>query len=473
MLLTPVVMLLFELQLKLQSLQHKPDNRRKRPILFFLITWCIIFVCWIPYLLTFYPGGLVGDGVEVVRMAITPGVPSSSHWSIMYALILRAVIHIGSVGFHLGLNDCLFLYAILESIVYAASCAVICCELRRSFYWIKVLSYFSVLVFAISGYFALYSMTFWADGLFGSAIVLLSIQMWKCSRTQKIEASAITKQFLLELFICLWRNNGIYLVAFVLLGTLIVTKKDAIRPVLAGCIVIAITLILKGPIYDAFGISKDSVRESVSIPLQQMAATINSGVKLTAEQGEVLYAAAPEEVWKGNYCPTLSDDIKFKIDQQYLNTHIADFMRVWFELLGQNVGTYVRAYLMQTIGFWKLNCFQGLYWDYWYGVADSYNYGLVEKDLIEDLTGKSWKPLLTQNMWFISSGTVVWIMLFSFFSILYQGKDLARLLFLFPLLGCWITIMLAAPIAFAYRYVLALAMALPLVIVIPVYRKQD
>lgn len=38
-----------------------PDNR------VFLIMWGLIFVCWTPYLLTFYPAGIVGDG------ALTPG----------------------------------------------------------------------------------------------------------------------------------------------------------------------------------------------------------------------------------------------------------------------------------------------------------------------------------------------------------------------------------------------------------------
>ena len=468
-LLFPVILLLFELQRRFGMKGFvREDDSTHHSLRFFLIAWSIIFVCWLPYLLTFYPGGLVGDGIEVVRMAVTPGFPTSSHWSPLYALILKVVIHLGGLAFD-SLNDCLYLYAVLESIAFSGVCAYLCLVLRRRFPQIRILSVLSVALFALSGFFASYGMTFWADGIFGALIVLMCIQLWDGIHAGRFSMPVIVRLSFIELFLCLWRNNGIYIVVFVLAGMLILLKKDALWPTIAGLAVIAAVLIITGPVYTALGVSKDTTRESISIPLQQMAAAINSDYELSPEQEEVLYAVAPEEVWRGNYCPTLSDDIKFKLDQAYLDEHLGGFLKVWAELLVPNFGTYVRAYLMQTIGFWKLNSFQGNYWDYWYGVEDNYNYGLYEKDLLEEATGVSIKPFLVRCTRFISSGAVVWIMLFSFFSILYQRKERQRLLVLLPLTGCWLTVMIATPIAFAYRYVFALAMALPMVVFLPMY----
>ena len=472
LLLTPFVVFLFDLQKRhpLYEAEEAGQNGRKHnDRLFFLAAWCIIAAFRLPYLLTFYPGGLVGDGIEVVRMAITPGIPSSSHWSVLYALIVRAVLRIGDRLFH-SLEKGLFLYAVLESIAYSGMCAALCCALRRRFSAHKILSYLTVALFSVSGFFATYSMTFWADGIFSGMLVFLCLWLWNFAEQGTEERFGIwglARLVFLELVVCLWRNNGIYIVGFMCVGMVVLMKKRAIRSAALGCMVIIITLMITGPVYDALGISRDSVRESVSVPLQQMAAAINSGYPMSSEQKEVLYSVAPEDVWKNNYCPCLSDDIKFKIDQNYLNGHMGDFLHVWASMMLPNLKVYIQAYLMQTIGFWKVNSFQGLYWDYWYGIQDNYNYGLEERDLIKEITGYSIRPFLVSCMRFISSGTVVWIMIYCLFSILYQGNDLRRLLVLLPLIGCWLTVMVAAPIAFAYRYVLVLAMALPVMILLP------
>lgn len=463
----PITVFLFDLQKDMMLRDCKPvavqGNRR-----FFFIAWAVIFVGWIPYLLSFYPGGLVGDGVEVVRMALTPGLPKSSHWSILYVLILKAVINLGGMIFD-DLNDCLFVYTIIESIFFSCSCAFICSNIRQRFYKIRFLPYLSLVMFAVSGFLATYSMTFWADGIFGSFIVFLCVLQWNIIGERQTSRSNIIKMIVLNLLICLWRNNGLYIIAFVLVSIAVLLKRKGVKLIVSGLFSIIIVLIIKGPVFNALDISKDSLRESISIPEQQLAAVINSGHELSSEQEDILFTLAPKEVWLNNYCPTLSDDIKFNINQDYLSHHLGSFIKVWMELLPSNLDTYLQAYLMQTIGFWKLNSFQGNYWDYWYGVTDYYNFGLHEKDLIESTFGISIRPILIKNMRYISSGTVIWIMIFSFCSILYQGKELQRLLVLMPLAGCWLTVMLATPIAYAYRYVLPLAMMLPIIVFFPVF----
>ena len=111
-------------------------------------------------------------------------------------------------------------------------------------------------------------------------------------------------------------------------------------------------MVVTGPVYDALGIRKDSLTESVSVPMQQIAAALSDGAATTPEQEAVLFRILPEEEWTASYHPTLSDDLKGNtaLDAVYLETHFGDFLAVWVQLLPANFGTYVEAYLIADAG---------------------------------------------------------------------------------------------------------------------------
>ena len=67
----------------------------------------------------------------------------------------------------------------------------------------------------------------------------------------------------------------------------------ALNMVAVGAAALVITLAVQGPGYDALGIEKDSLTESISVPLQQLAATLCEDRPITAEQGEVLFSILP------------------------------------------------------------------------------------------------------------------------------------------------------------------------------------
>jgi len=430
---------------------------------FSVFSFIIIYSSWIPYIMTYYPGGIVGDGLEIINRAMSEGVPLNAHWSIVYIYILKIFIKIGLL---LGdINKGIFLYTILESIVYALSCTRICYEIYKR---VGNYSYLCVIMYAFSGFFASYSIVYWTDSLFSCALVLIGIYMYNIYRyDKKIVIGDCIKIFLLALFISLWRNNGIYILVVCIIGLLYVNKKEysLIKTIVLA---IVISFIIKGPIYTSFGIdtSKDSKVESLSIPIQQVAAVINAGYELDNDDEKILYSIIPKEKWISLYAPTLSDDLKNSVDKEYLDSHSKEFMCIWGKLLVNNSAIYVRAYLLQTIGFWKIGMYQGNYWDYWLGVVDN-DIGIKQTNLLKKKFGIDITKELEKRMDFVSSGTMVWLMFFSICAILYQKRNKNRIVFFLPLVGCWITVMIACPIAFAYRYILAIAMSLPVIILLP------
>lgn len=464
----PVVTALFRLTGKLSvpsRARRAPDKR------IFAVMWGLIFLCWTPYLLTFYPAGIVGDGALTLEDAMTPGVPASNHWVVLYILTIRFFLWLGGLvksDPHFGV----FLYALAQSLVFSAVCAAVSYKLWK----IGVPRWGAwgcAAMYAISGFFASYGMAVWKDGLFSAGVVCLAIQLWELPRD--IGWKPCLKFALTALFLCFWRNNGIYVLVLCLIAAAVLLRRQAKRIVVCGLAVLVAAMVIQGPVYNALHIKKDSITESISVPLQQIAAVICSGTELSEEQQEVLYSILPREEWIDKYSPTLSDDIKgnAQIDREYLENHFGDFLKVWAQLLPANFGTYVQAYLMQMLGYWQPGVFLGNYHDYWIGIQDVMDRGWHITDWPDVFLGHSFAQLLGERTEYVPSGTAVWLMLLSAALLMGQGKSRRRMLVLAPFLASWAVIMVAAPIAYAYRYILMIAIGLPILCVLPFCREPS
>lgn len=460
----PAVLALYRFALRRQL--TPVQNRPSRLSVWFAM-WALIFVCWTPYLLTFYPAGIVGDGALTLEEALTPGVPSSNHWVVPVILTMRFFLWLGSLisaDLHVGV----FLYALAQSLLFSAVCAAVAYRLWRvgAPRWA---AWGSAAMYAVSGFFASYGMALWKDALFAAGVVWLALQLWQLPQAEPGWKQCLNFT-LTALFLCFWRNNGLYVLLLCLTALTVLMRRRAKR--LLACVLAAVifAMVVTGPVYDALGIRKDSLTESVSVPMQQIAAALSDGAATTPEQEAVLFRILPEEEWTASYHPTLSDDLKGNtaLDAVYLETHFGDFLAVWVQLLPANFGTYVEAYLMQTLGCWQPGVFQGSYTDYWIGVQDVAGRGWHSTDWIETLAGRSLSQLLQRSTRFVPSGTMVWVMFLVFALVLAQGQGRrARLLVLAPFAASWLVLMLAMPIAYAYRYILMLAVGLPLLCLLP------
>lgn len=458
----PAVLALYRFALRRQL--TPVQNRPSRLSVWFAM-WALIFVCWTPYLLTFYPAGIVGDGALTLEEALAPGVPSGNHWVVLVILTLRFFLWLGSL-FKSDPHFGVFLYAVAQSLLLALACAAVSYKLWRlgAPRWA---AWGSAAMYALSGFFASYGMVLWKDTLFSAAVVWLALQLWELKENGPDWKWCVGFS-LTALFLCFWRNNGLYVLVLCLAAVAVLLRRKSVRLLACGLAVVVFTMVVTGPVYDALHIRKDSISESLSIPLQQIAATIVSGAERTEEQQEFLYGLLPREEWIASYHPSLSDDLKGNdlLDTQQLEARFGEFLKVWAQLLPANFGTYVEAYLMQTLGFWQPGAFLGNYNDYWIGVQDVADRGWHLSDWIYFLIGYSPAQTLQRNTRFVASGTAVWLMILAAVLILAQGRD-RRLLILAPFAASWAVLMLAVPIAYSYRYIFMLAVGLPLVCVLP------
>ena len=466
----PVFQKISEL-ISVKKIKRADEKKALKDPLFFVISWLIIFVFWLPYLLTFYPGGIVGDGAQTLRYAMTPGVLLHNHWVVLYILVLRFFLWLGKL-ISPDVNVGVFLYVLCESIVFSGVCAFVCYSIRKKGAPL-FLQWGSVFMYSISGFFASYSISLWKDTIFAAAIVLFVILLWDLPTDGKIPVGYCIKFGLLALFMCFWRNNGLHIFLFILLGILLFYRKKVLKLLIPGVLVFLCTVIIQGPVYNALGVEKDTFVDFLSVPMQQIAAVIGENRNLSDSQQEILFNIISEEDWKNRYSPTISDNLKDAVNKDYLQSHLKDFLLVWAQLLIPNFFTYVRAYMMQTLGFWQPGVFLGGYLDYWIGIQDLFDAGYVNRDFIEEITGVSVKEDLISMIKFIPSGTIVWIMWFSFTAIFNQSEKKKRLMLFLPLIVSWLVVMLATPIAYYYRYIFMIPTALPIIVYLPFWNETN
>ena len=449
---------------------ERKGNGSSRP--FFFAVWGILICAWLPYLLSFYPGGLVGDGAEAMEFVLNPSQPIQSRWGTAFILVLRGFAALGRC-FSPDVNLGVFLYVCASFLAYSAVCAGVIATLRRMGLPRGGLVILTGL-YAFSGHYASYSIGLWKDGLFGAGIVLFSLRFRRVFQEGAAGKKEDLKTGSIMLFLCLWRNFVAYAALAAGLAMRLGTRgKQGKRMGLVLICAALCALLIQGPVFGTMGVVDTPIEESLAIPLQQVAAVVEAGESLTEDQESVLFQLLPRDDWTYLYAPADSDHIKFILEEGVLRKNLVPFLRVWVQLLFRYPGICLRAHLMETLGFWQpYGGNRGIYFDWFLGVEDLYGRGFAEKDLLLDWTGITFVPGLMRRLPFVPSGTAGWILLLSLTLILCQkGRNRTRLLMLMPFLFCWVTTLLVAPIAYSYRYVEMLAMGLPLFLALPFLRE--
>lgn len=438
---------------------------KKRELLLWILSSGFIMLCWLPYLFAFYPGVVVGDSLASINQALNAS-PYTNHYPVLYTLFVKIFLEIG--GITGSYNHGVFLYSCVQCFLLATTAGYfVYWMIRKRVPWILIIMV--ELYFAFSRIFAVYAISMWKDPLFSAALLLYCILLLDIgiSNGEKLKETKTLLQFIVLGFVIIfWRNNGIFLVAAVSLLLAFVFRKKFLKMGIGTIAMLLVSVLIQGPIYDAVGIGKDTVAESLGVPIQQIANVVVNDRELTAEQEQILFQVFPEERWKEFYTPASVDSIKFheEFNQQFLEDNVGKFLGVWFQLLPSNLDIYVDAYLMETIGFWQIGIRNSA--GYYYFYVEENNYNIQRVDMAESLLGI---PLEEELMWwidYISTGALVWLVLVSGMLIVLQ-KKYVLLWGVLPAVLLWLTIMLATPIAFSLRYIFLLAFGLPFFVLLP------
>ncbi len=452
------------------SFHETPDGKRRMSgRKFFLLCWGILVLCSLPYLLTYLPGGVVGDGAETLEYALQTN-SINGRWGVTQIMAFRLFLALGRV-ISPDVNVGIFLYTVCSLLLYTAACAAVIATLRKKGVPTALLIIF-LFIYAYVGHYASFGMALWKDGLYSAGIIAFSLLLWQEPEEGKPRKRWMAGTGAVTLFLCFWRNFVSYGLLTAGIVLLLVRRKQRKALAILLILISLLSIVIQGPVYRAAGVEEGRISEALSITIQQVAAVLYSGETVTEEQGEILYGMLPRETWKSEYSPGISDTVKHKINDSFLRAHLGGFLKVWVQLMIRNPGIYLKAFLIETPGYWQpYGSYKGAYYDWFLGVQDIYGRGYRQKDLLFDRTGYTMRYGLEDRMPFIPSGTMVWIMLLSLTLALCR-KNRNGVKILLPCLLCWIAVMCSAPIAYSYRYIEMLAMGFPLFVCVPLIREE-
>ena len=435
-----------------------------------------LLIIYLIYYFTFYPGGVYIDSWTAFNM-LTGENEFTSQQPVLYTLMLYIVkLFLPDLYTGFGIFTLLQVIAMISVFTYFI-------------YWLltkKVNSIFVTLIALFLGFFnlyPLYSVSIWKDTPFSLAIFLYTLTLIDLiidSKNQNIQIRNIVKFNLFALLVLFLRNNGIYIclgTIFILLFLFFIDiiKKTKIKHIVSFTITSISTILfflIIESLYPYFGIDTSSTLvESIGIPLQQVARVVAVDGNLTNNQKELIEKILPIENIKKNYRAMLVDPIKWdsNFNNEYLENHLQDYFKLWFEIFLQNPNEYIKSYLLQTSGFWALHV-KGPEAFHSAVIWETLNNILQNQDLIAQRSHFSFRDDLLKIPYY-SGGFFFWITILSMF-ITFKNCNKKYLIGYIPSLLLWLTVMISTPMASALRYVYALVLILPLNIVYPAIFKN-
>ncbi len=427
---------LFEAGVRLLSRDRPACAWRTGERGFFWLAFGLVLAGWLPVFLGLYPGVFAYD--VLVQLAQGPEIPYSRHHPLVHTLLVSGMYRLGT-----RLGDAtigIALYAALQMVLLALSMAYALLAIRRAG-CPKPFCVAALAAFALLPFHGILAISTTKDTLFSAAALWLTALLTQGVRGVRTGWRHGLLTAAAAALVCLLRSNGVYALALLLAGGLVLRAgRRGLCAVLAG---VAISACVSGALDIALHHPDDGrTREALSVPIQQMARVIALNPEWRDDpdvravfQGEI------------DYRPALADPVKsiFRLD---CKTPFSQVIRLWLRLFRERPEQYVDAVLELTRGWWDLNdlSHSRVYGDY-SGYMQTFvlNGGMgVERRPVLPALGAFYQWLMDDNGYqavpvlslLCAPALWVWLLLFACLAALYAR----RMDVLFPgLLGLGIT----------------------------------
>ncbi len=425
----------------------------------FLVSFAIIFICWIPYYLTYFPGLTTGDSMNQIYQCI--GMEKlSGHHPLIHTAVISLFINIGKVFNNYNIGVALYTFFQMSIMISICSYAIYYMNKLKFPRWCIIISLIFYAIYPIN---PLFSMMMWKDILFAGVMLIFVLNIHDLIRKniEEIKVGKIVRLIVSMLLVMFFRNNGLYVILAMIPAIIILYKRHSKKAMVAVSVALVVYLITNTIIYTVGNIQKGQVREALSIPMQQFARVMKYNEnELTEEDKEKIYKFIPKENFEEEYIPTLSDPVKNYFDSETFSNNKVEFISLWAKLMIKCPRTYIESFLCNCYGYWYPEA------QNWVANRDvePNDIGIHQNSIIEGkLVRKIDSIIERRNIPIISMlfsiGFIFWIMSMSLVYCIYS-KKYKNLLMYVPIIALWITT-LASPVFCEFRYVYSLVTCLP------------
>jgi len=441
----------------------------------FFLVWGFIFVLWIPYFLKYFPGIVTLDSMQQIYMSL--GFTNmTNHHPVLHTLIIGLFMNIGKIfnNYTLGIA----MYSVFQMLCLSGAfsyCIYYMAKKNVPAKWrIAILIFF-----ALYPVHALYSITIWKDIPFSIAMLIFIINLIEmCTNKDFLKSNKNMVLLAISiLLVILFRNNGAVVIILTIPFMIIMLKQYWKKLIVVSLICVTLYLAIEGPIFQAFNVKQVSVREALSIPLQQFARVIRNESNILDEKDKenINEFFLSQDIGRV-YMPHISDSVKACFNDEAFKNNKLKFISTWVKVGLSYPKEYVEAFLCNSYGYWYP---ETSYWVIFRLNVTSQRINIKQTPIInQDVLGKTVaateslidkREIPVFSMMF-SIGFTVWIIFTVIMFCIYK-KNYKILLVYVPIISLWLTC-LASPVFAEFRYAYSLFTCLPLLLVIPFLRNE-
>ncbi len=430
---------------------------------FFLCSFFICIICWMPYFLYQFPGIMTPDSVNQVEQAVG-AIAYTNHHPWPHTMLIKFFFNIG-YGITKSMVAGVAFYTIAQMCFLSLSISYFINTLKKI--WIKPVAVWIIIAFyALVPYHAVFAITMWKDIPFAGAVLLMITAMLRIT----IEGNKWTNYVCVSvgtLLMCLTRTNGWY--AFIICFPIMFAfylKKNKILLIHFTGVLITVCIMLY-PLMNAFHVIPSDSIVPLSIPVQQIAAVLVNDRPVNEEELKLIDDVIDRTYIKDLYSPSYAENIKELVragHPEVIEQNKGKYIKLWLQLLCKYPGDYLEAYIQQTYANW--------FPDNSYEVAEAE--GIYQSDLELTTMPLIRGPLVIKGkeiaiklnrilpvygmLW--SMGAIFWLFVFAVGTVIVR-KESKKLIYFAPCFFIWLSIMVATSAATEFRYQYYLTLCIP------------
>lgn len=323
----------------------------------FLIGWTVIFACWIPVFLAYYPAIMSYDFHRQSQEATQGYIWFNTHHPLIHTALIRWFLLLGEAlgAYELGMA----LFSIMQMLILSAAMAYSGSMIGRltGKKWPVVVT---VLVFALLPVHPVLALSMTKDILFSAFFLFFMVLMVEYRMCEK----GLKKWLLLTalavngILMMMLRNNAVYAFAIFAVFYILWSKKERLRILFLCAVILAGAQGIKSGMQTAMQAGSGSQMEMYSVFVQQMCRTaLYCENSMDPVMAATIGYYVPYEYW-GDYNPALADSIKGNITVtsfQNWKDDIPGMLKSWAKLGLQYPNEYIDAFLAMTSGYWFLD----------------------------------------------------------------------------------------------------------------------
>lgn len=452
-----------------KSVLLERENKEEKK--FEKLSFLIIVICWLPYFIIKIPGNVPHDGMWQLTKWFGYSGEMSNHHPWFVTMFFGSLMKIGMV---ISDNVGVMLICICQILICAFIYAHICKKART--FGGDIAGYLSIAFFAIVPVWGNYSSTVIKDTLFTAIFALYFssfIEMYYiCNVKADIVSvkSRIAVFIVLNILVCLMRNDGIYRVLPACFSLILLCKYKKLLLMKCFTFIFIAMILYNFLLFNVLNINKGSSAEMLSIPFQQTARYIRDcSNDITTQERLAVEAVLDFESIGEAYNEELSDPVKATFHAND-NKAMLDYFSAWLSMGIRHPGVYLQATLNNCYGYFypfSNNYERSAYQNYIKG--EPVNNGYFDIDYIWNENIRkgldSWCELwrILPGLSLLSNpGTYTWITMFVFLLLVIKKKNRDLCIMIVPMLQ--ILICVASPLNGNLRYAMPLMAITPLLL---------